>query len=361
MAWTRILNIYVGTNTDLPPSGTCADVDYRLNHLGEPGWLLQLTGLNPDTGEQSLDADIDVKRSNRIAHNSATAKVFNLNEQQRNFMDDVSVGKILRIDAGYQDQGFGTIFIGQVALASSTYLTSGDWETEIQASGIRSRTMEFETLHVSVSYATGTLLSKIIQDLAGLLNLDSVFGITNAGFPISGRFVYTGPMGKCLELVRGFLRAKSKDMFFDLSQLVVYNTGAAGATTPSDFETVFLDPASGLLKAERVIHDVKDWRLQVRPQRAQQKAAQSYDKNKSPDGTTRSAQNLGYAEYRAAEAKRRRSKVFCLLNPRVRPNCPVTLKGSPIDGTYIIDDVHIVASTYADHFDMALGVSEDAQ
>jgi hypothetical protein len=350
MVFGRVLDIYAGDN----PAGT----QVGTATLMQQGELYQLAGINHVTGEDSLHASAEVHRSNTMDRNVAEVKIMNLNSDTRKWLEDP--GKILRVDAGYTDEGFGTIFLGQIDYATSTLIES-DWVTTINAYGFRARSMEFETLLTAVSYDPGTDLQTILNGLGLILGVP-VFGVNVSNIIPQGGFVDVGPMRKMFRRVEKILAAPGVNLglYYDLAELRVFKAGQP------DFqiETLMWDLTSGLTSAKWVVHEVTAWRKEVKAARALQKAQAAYNKRKSPDGQTRAAQTVWYKKYADAEAKRERVELHGLVNHIARPNCPVKVSHPALstDGYMLLvaDDITYRLTNFGEDFDMAIHASRDA-
>ena len=348
MAWGRVLDIYVGSRVDAP-NATASNT--KLTTTSGAASTTKLSGVNTDTGEQSLDCEVDVTRSNRMSKNTATVKVYNLNKQMR--LEVGQKGQVIRIDAGYEQGGVGTIFYGQVDFASSV-LEGADYVTTINASHFRAKNLGFDTLYVSLSYLPGTNLKQVLSDIGDLLGVQ-VIGQANADIILPNGWVYPGPLKGALTYVRDILRYNGRDLFYDLAELVVYSV-----SKPSDFEAVYLDLDSGLLRAEPIVNAVREYRMDARSENAIAKARARMDKTKSADGRTRIAQTITHQTEKVAEETRVRARVKTILDHRLRPNCLVTIKHEAVNGAFILDDVRFKADTFGKDFDCEGLVSRES-
>lgn len=352
MAFGRILDIFVGPN----PSGKCVDGP----SLVRDNEMLQIVGFDRDLGIEPLHAEAEIHRSNRMDRNTATIRVMNLREDVRKWLE--IPGNIIRVDIGYEDEGSGTVFLGQIHKAGST-LSGSDWVTEFQCYHFRAKGMDFETLLVSVSFDPGTNLQTVIAGLGQLLNVP-VLGVDVSSIELEGGFVSVGPMKRALDEVSKKLASQGYGMFYDLGELYIYS-----ACSPiSDLQTLFLDLTSGLIRAKWVLHEKRDWRKEVQTAATLARRKANYDKVKSADGRTRAAQAVTYANYRAKEARRHRAEFVCLANHIARPNCPVLVKHPAITGTdnpqdkamlFVADDITYKLSNYGNEWDMFVYGSRD--
>lgn len=331
MAWNRVLDIYVGSMVDKP------------SDTNGGATTVKVAGINPDTGEQGLDCEADITRSNRIAKNTATIKVYNANAQLRYSME--KPGQVVRVDAGYADSGYGTVFYGQVDSAHST-LEGADWVTEISASHFRAKNIGYETLFISASYAPGANLRQVIDDLSSMLGIIAI-GTSNADITLDSGWTYAGPMKGALTHVRNFLRYYGRDLFYDLAELVIYAVG----TETSVFEEVYLDIDSGLLKAQPIEDAVRESRLETRSENSIAKRRARMDKTKSANGRTRLSQSIVAEQEKLVEERRVRARFSSIMNHRLRPNCAVTLKSAPVSGRFILDDIRMKLDNFGTNFD----------
>lgn len=340
MAWGRVLDVYVGTMVD-NPSSTVGGAS-----------VVKVAGKNPDTGEQGLDVEADITRSNRMAKNTATLKVYNANAQLRLAMERPD--QVVRIDAGYEDSGVGTVFYGQIDHAESV-LEGADWITTISASHFRAKNLGFETLFTSLSYAPGTNLRRVLSDLGELLGV-AVIGLPNADITMDAGWTYVGPMKGALADVRNFLRYYGRDLFYDIAELVVYAVG----TEVSTFEAVYLDKTSGLLKAQTLINAVRESRMETRSETAIAKRRAKMDKAKSADGRTRLSQSIAKEKEEEAENRRIRARFNSIMNHRLRPNCAVVIDHTAVKGKFILDDLNIKIDNFGQNFNCEGLVSREA-
>jgi hypothetical protein len=352
MAFGRILNIFAGPE----PGGVCVDAP----ELVGPGRMLQLVGFDRELGIEPLHAECDLHRSNRMDRNTGEVRVLNLRESVRKWLENS--GNIIQVDIGYEDEGSGTVFLGQTHKISST-LSGADWITTIPCYQFRAKTMDFETLLVAVSYDPGTNLQTVITGLGQLLGV-TVFGENVAGIELDGGFVAVGTMKQALDHASRILANHGYGLFYDLGELYVYK-----ACTPlSNVETLVLDLGSGLISAKWVQHEKRDWRKDVQTAKTLARRKAEYAKIKSADGRTRAAQNIWFDEYRFKEARRARAEFKCLANHIARPNCPILVKHPAITGTdyrtnkagfFVADDINFKLSNFGSDFDMTIFASQD--
>ncbi len=349
MAWGRVLNIYAGKAID----GTCSDTSVDVLSGSTEGIItgggnfIRLAGDDPSTGRLGLDARAEIKRSNRMAKNTATVRVHGLNEKVRAYLEND--GLLLRIDAGYHDSGFGTVFFGAFGGAQSV-LEGADWVTEIHAYHFRAKGMSFETLFVALSYAPGASAKQVLNDFQSILGVPVYGSSAVSDVKLPNGWTYTGTMGGALRYMQSVLRWPwGFGIFYDLGELIVYKVSGL-ADAKKRFETVFLDKDHGLLSAKKVIAGVKENRQEVKSEKRITALNSKISKTRSADGKTRLDQSLVMAQLRNDEVKRKRVEFTCLANHRLRPSCPVQIEHEAVNGTYIVDDIHMDLCNHADRF-----------
>lgn len=354
MAFNRVLDIYVGYGI-----GDKIVVDPSM--VVGKGQMVQLAS------GSTLHADAEIKRSNRMDRNTATVRIYNLNPKFRAWLE--APGKVIRIDAGYEDEGHGAVFYGQIDKAFSNIEGQADWVTTIYAYQFRSRGMDFEGLPVALSYDADTTVQTYLSDLASVLGVP-LLGENVSDIILDGGIVTVTTMKRALDRAMKTLQYYGYGMFYDLAELFVYKASKAVTTLP----TVNFVEGRGLLSAKWVIHEKRNWRMDVRTKSALKKAREAYDKAKTADGKTRASQNLKYTKYLLGEAHRDRVEMTSLVDHRARPNCPCLVWHSAVSRSkpkagekipakdlplFVIDDITLRLSNYGKSFDMVVYASKE--
>lgn len=341
MAFTRILNVYVGQTLD--------DVQAKAAGLdGSKTPAVQVVGTDPSTLLQTLDCEVDIRRSNRMRYNTAKIKIFNLGQELRDkCREDFN---IVRVDAGYADQGIGTVFFGQIDRSSSR-LVGADWETTIQAAHFRSfnvgkgRDMGYDSLYPSLSYDPGTNLRDILSDVGQILGVP-VVGLPSVDVVLPSAFVSVGTMKKVLEQITATLKHNGMNLFYDMGQIVVYKVGGT-----STFEAVYLDKNSGLLEAGYAPNRARWERIEARSTLQKQKNAERYNRTKTADGRTRIDQSNARADFRIDEARRQRIRFKALARHNLRPGGLVVVDSDALyDKYFILDDLYFKLNNFGTSF-----------
>lgn len=124
---------------------------------------------------EDLTIDYTVKTDLKRSPNTATIKIWNLSENNRDQIDSLVREGALELKAGHETTGIGTIFIGDISRATS-HLEKADWITTIEAGDGRRRS---RTRRVRASHAPGSRVGDIVQQVGAALgvgqgNLDAI-------------------------------------------------------------------------------------------------------------------------------------------------------------------------------------------
>jgi len=117
---------------------------------------------------QNLRVSFHVKKTSTTDFNTASIKVYNLNEETREKINAVDLGNIVIIKAGYVGDKQEIIFVGNTVL-STINIERPNVITTIEAQDGK---IAMNQLKFSVSYAAGTFAVKILKDILGKTSLD---------------------------------------------------------------------------------------------------------------------------------------------------------------------------------------------
>lgn len=249
-----------------------------------------------------LHIDFDIERSITFSENSASFVVYNAKNSTRNKV--LKKGNSIVFKAGYQDQGIGTLFIGNITEAQSRR-EGPDWITDIQASAIRSDKKPLENTTITTAYAPGALLSSVVAEIGVAIGL-VVLGSENASIPLNNGWVFAGTVKGALDYCNKVLKDNDAAIFIDNNTIVIYKTD--GST--SVFSGVVLDYTSGLISVEKII--------------------ETTDKKK------RKENRIGFTS---------------LLVPKLKPNGLLKIQNVPENaGSYLIEKVHFIGNNYGGEF-----------
>lgn len=230
-------------------------------------------------------------------------------------------GASLTFKAGYEDDVLGVIFIGSIQ-SSVSRLVGDTWVTQIRA--VSQLTLwDNYVSHLSLSYAPGTALSQVIEDIAGGLGIN-LWGIENAaGLALPNGYAFVGAPFQAIQYVKQILNSNGLGLFWDNKELIIFEK-----YKDSQFTTVFLGYDSGLLSVNPVQEHTRpelDEAGEVIPQRAK-------------------------IEFSA------------LLNWRIRPNGVITIDTSvdvegrriepSVYGSYVVESVEFSGDNYGGNFNV---------
>lgn len=323
MAWNRQSEILIGIDPTDPSA--CVDI----------------------TG---LDFKCRVTRGNAMKDNLCDLTIYNAAESTRNRI--MTEGSSVIVKAGYEDEGVGTIFVGQVVQASPQHI-GPDWEIKISAACVRQADFSFGTITCAFSFRPGTRLNVVLAEIAQLLGI-GFLGDANADIPLPGGYACVGTIKTALDYANAILKSHGRGLHIDLAALVCFRVGNA----ISEFESVYLDMDSGLLTASYEDDKCKEGRLIAKSQARIQAIRTKAAKATTTKSKTAATQSLGKAKEKQAEIERVKVKLTALLNPKVRPNGIVTVASPQVNGEFIVDLVTFDFDNMAESFGMEIEASK---
>ena len=249
-----------------------------------------------------LHVDFDVQRSVTFSDNTATFTVYNASEDTRK--EILRQGNNLVFKAGYEDEGIGVLFIGNITEAVSR-LQGPDWVTEIQASAIRSDSEPLENTNVVLSYAPSTSLASVLRQLGTAMGL-VVTGAENANITLPNGWVYVGSTRGALDYCLKILKDNNAALYIDNNTIVIYRTD----TTSSTFTAVYLDYDSGLKSVE--------------------------DITETTDETKRAEKRIGFNS---------------IILPKIQPNGLIQISTPGLSGIFLVEVVRFSGNNYGGGFD----------
>jgi len=257
-------------------------------------------GTSPTTGGagvglliSDLNIEFEVQRSIQFSDNSCTITIYNAKETTRNNV--LVEGNNVVLSAGYEDESIGTIYIGNI-VSSVSVQTGVDWQTTITCGGLQGADRRFDYVTVSLSYAPGTRVIDVLNQIALSLGL-RVFGRDNAqGITLPNGYVFAGTAKEALRYCKRILNNTSIDLYIDNATLFIYRQGQQD----SRFRSVYLDYNSGLFQA---FIENEEYRVGNRTE------------------------------------NRPRVKYSCLLNHNLEPSGLVTIRSNNVNGTYVNEKV----------------------
>lgn len=199
-----------------------------------------------------LNFEFRVERSIAFAENFAEFVIYNANTNTRK--EILKEGNNLIFKAGYEDDGIGVVFIGNV-LKPDTRIEGGNIITTIQAASIQSTSTPLENAYITLSYGPDIFLSRPLKEVSNALGL-TVFGEENARLEINqlnldNGFTFAGTARGALMYCKRIAEANGLGVYIDNNEIVIYKIG----DRTSRFSPVFLDYQSGLIQ----VKDVTDY------------------------------------------------------------------------------------------------------
>jgi len=260
-----------------------------------------------------LNIDFQIERSIDFSANSVQLKIYNPSvATQEKFLKK---GASVTISAGYEDEGIGVIYVGQIT-ESVSYKAGSNRVVDLIAGSIQNANRDLAYITVALSYKRDTAVITPLKDIAAAL------GLSNYGFEIAKRvklsngFSYSGSAKTALARCKDILNANGMDLFIDNTTVVVFKRN----TADTRFKVVYLTPETGLIGSAKLTDSSK----------------------------------AGNPE----EEFPLRMSFKCLLNPQLNPNGVVVLDKSTVIGTFILEKISFSGNNYGGTFiSMGEGVS----
>lgn len=298
----------------------------------------------------ALDIEFDVTRSIEWYDNEATIKVYNPNSDTLAML--MNEGNSVLLQAGYEDEEVGNIFVGQIALVQP--VRSGtDVVVSITCVTARGAFYQLARLNCAMTFKKGTALKTCLQNLCDYGQIVLRSGNSELlSQPIKWGFTFGGTF---TEVVRSFSEnilfpMTSMSIYLDNNEMIVFGNG-----NKIELEEVELNFDSGLLQC----HEVRDESL-----------------NKVNFADDPAYYSLSGSDQECPEPKKRPSKqierikqveFICLMNPAIVPNSFVEIDsyvGSDLDkyvgvrGRFVVTDCHYSGSNFSSDFTITCKAQE---
>jgi len=310
--------------------------------VGSPALLLA-KGEMLGTVISDLDVGFRVKRSRKFAENTAEFKVYNAAETRAKLTQP---GMRVRFSAGYRDTGGPVgIFWGSVCAGAHSKKEGTEWVTVLpcisslteslgsediatwaeshpeatQADKQAKAASAINRIPVSLSYATGYPIRKVLQDFQGITGL-AVLGAEGLPFAtLENGFTFAGgvrgalvqfkkqcltPIGWTFHIDNGSIFVYPVDESKQYTVISAYLTLDTGYLSLTDKTKTNIPP--------KLVKDAKGKLVKVPVPR-------SYE-------------------------------VKCLLNPKLGPNTLVTVNTPSLDTTLLVDSVEFVGDNYGGEY-----------
>ncbi|MHA2367084.1 MAG: baseplate hub protein, partial [Candidatus Hodarchaeales archaeon] len=186
-----------------------------------------------------LHIEFDITRSTTFEENTAEFVIYNANADTRKYV--LKENNNVIFDAGYEDEGTGTIFIGNITKSISKQV-GPDWITNVLASTIQTNLTALKNNFISLSFAEKTPVIEPLKRIASAIGL-GVYGEQNvSGVVLPNGFTHAGSTRSALVNLKNILKSKDVGLYADNQEIIVYNL----STKSGRFSTVLLDYESGL-------------------------------------------------------------------------------------------------------------------
>lgn len=192
-----------------------------------------------------LDIEFDISRSTKFENNTAKFKIYNPTSTTISKM--LVKGNSVTFKAGYEDEGIGLIYIGQI-VQSTPDLTGADHIVELECGSIQNANTTLEAVTVSLGYRPNTAISQVINEIANALGL-GVYNLEVAsGVKLANGYTLSGTAKEAMRYVQGVLNVNNLSMFIDNTTLTVFRIGEGDTKV----KAVYLSIETGLMSAPKL-------------------------------------------------------------------------------------------------------------
>lgn len=308
-----------------------------------------------------LDMQFHVERSTIWFENKAVFRIYNAAPTTINTV--LSEGNSVIFRAGYADDAVGNIFIGQIGYAFTERKEKGIITNIICTCG-RGGQYPLARVRAGMSFAKGTKVEKVIQDIAAFSGL-AFTGARNIAYDdlvLDTPFVHEGDIRSTLRMLQNrWLAEYGISLFVDNNQIIMFRNGGE----KSELDHVFLTSETGLIYATPYRNEGKN-QINYRQdlgywsglrenfdtvalaQEAVKEAQKKY-LDASEDGKPEALESLSKAKAALTKAQERAQtikstglepedseeiarqhtiKFKSILNPGIMPNTVITVKSS---------------------------------
>ena len=252
-----------------------------------------------------LHIDFIVERSIDFSANSAQLKIFNPSfETIDSFL---TKGNSIVLEAGYEDEGTGAIYVGQI-VSSVSYKDGANRIVDVTAGSIQNANRELEYVTVSLSYARGVTVTTPLRDVANALGLATYgFELANT-VRLQNGFTFAGTAKGMLNRLKNILINQDIDLFIDNTTIVLFKRN----TQDSRFSAVNLTPATGLIGSAQLTDNIVVG-------------------DKDEDFT-------------------QRVLFKSILNPALQPNGTIVIDSERVSGVFIVEKLTFTGNNYGGDF-----------
>lgn len=196
-----------------------------------------------------LDISFEINRTRKFSNNIAKFKIYGA-------LDDtisrvLKKGNSITFSAGYEDEGIGLIYIGQITQSIPSKNPPEKIVSLECVSGksvdSQSNTTDLSLVTFSLSYKKGTNISRPLKEIAKVLGL-SICGLENVtNINMANGFLLAGTAKEAMGYAQSILERNGLIMFIDNTTLKISKKGSGGNTA-----AVKLTANTGLLEAPRL-------------------------------------------------------------------------------------------------------------
>lgn len=196
-----------------------------------------------------LHFKFEVNRDRQFKANNATIRVYNPSQSTINNV--LQKGKSIVIEAGYEDEGTGVIYIGQIT-TSTPGREGPDTVLDIVSNSLQGTSEDLASTIISLSYKKETEVISVLKNLATIMNL-APYGLEHAsGVALKNGYVFTGAPKSALDYCADIIKKEGLIIFIDNESLIV-----SPEVDPPEVGVTDLRVETGLLQAKK-LNSTKD-------------------------------------------------------------------------------------------------------
>jgi len=252
-----------------------------------------------------LDIEFNITRSRKFSNNVAKFKIYNPKEDTISKV--LKKGNSISFKAGYQDEGMGLIYIGQIVQSISDKKPP-DTVVSIECGSIQNADTALESVTLSLSYQKETYISRVLDEIGTALGL-SVVGMKNvSSISLPNGFTFAGTAKDAMRYCEGILNNNDTGLFIDNTTLSLFKNDKG-----NDLQAVKLTPQTGLMESPKLTDN--------------------------DDGSENVQKVLT-----------KRVLFKSILNYKIVPNGYVRIESSGVKGDFIVDKCHFVGNNFGGEF-----------
>lgn len=260
-----------------------------------------------------LDISFDISRTRKFSNNIAKFKIYGA-------LDDtisrvLKKGNSITFSAGYEDEGIGLIFIGQITQSIPTKNPPEKIVSLECVSGrsvdTQSNTTDLSSVTFSLAYKKGTNISRPIREIANVLGL-SVCGLNNvSNITMANGYNLAGTAKEAMRYIQSILERNGLQLFIDNSTLKISKKGSG-----SKASAVKLTTKTGLLEAPKLTDNTE-------------------------------------GDEKVQEQLTKRVLFRSILNYRIMPDGHVDIDNNSVKGIFIVDKCNFKGDNFGGAFEVS--------